>query len=158
MSQTNVTTGMVKSDSEVQVNLAALISGLIFGVGLVIAGMTQPGKVIGFLDLAGNWDPSLIFVMGGAMGLHLITYRLVRKRPTPVLVKEWQVPTKTEITKALVIGAFLFGVGWGLAGLCPGPALVSLASFEPKIFVFVVAMFLGQLAFLGLNKKMNINR
>lgn len=139
-------------------NLAAGFAGLIFGIGLVIAGMTQPHKVVGFLDLFGNWDPALIFVMGGAVTLHLVTYRLVRRRATPIFVKKWQVPSKTELTKSLVIGAVMFGAGWGLAGFCPGPAITSLASFDASVFVFVVSMLAGMILFKWIDKKYQINR
>ncbi|MCS6838293.1 MAG: YeeE/YedE family protein [Bdellovibrionaceae bacterium] len=152
---------MTKSNNPVNENkeaLAAGIAGLIFGIGLVVAGMTQPHKVIGFLDLFGSWDPTLMFVMGGALGLHLVTYRLVRKRNTPLLSPQWHVPTKTEITKPLIIGSFLFGVGWGIAGFCPGPAVVSLASLEGKVIAFVIAMFLGQWLFKVVDAKVKFNR
>jgi len=143
---------------ELKENLSAGMAGLIFGVGLVVSGMTQPHKVIGFLDFFGNWDPSLIFVMGGAVTLHLITYHLVRRRPTPILASKWQVPTKTEITKALIIGAILFGAGWGIGGFCPGPAITSLASFNPSVILFVGSMLLGMLLFKWVDKKLKINR
>lgn len=139
-------------------NLVASISGLLFGVGLVVAGMTQPQKVVGFLDFFGNWDPALIFVMGGAVTLHIVTYHLVRKRPTPILATKWNVPTKTEITKALIIGAILFGAGWGLAGFCPGPAVTSLASFDQSVVVFVASMLSGMLLFKIVDQKFKINR
>jgi uncharacterized membrane protein YedE/YeeE len=143
---------------ELKENLVAGVAGLIFGVGLVVSGMTQPHKVIGFLDFFGNWDLSLIFVMGGAVTLHLVTYPLVRRRPTPILAPKWQVPTKTEITKALIIGSILFGAGWGIGGFCPGPAITSLASFNPSVILFVGSMLLGMLLFKWLDKKLKINR
>ena len=144
--------------SAMKENLAAGVAGLIFGIGLVIAGMTQPHKVVGFLDIFGNWDPALMFVMGGAVTLHLVTYRLVRKRPTPIVVSKWQVPTKTELTKALMIGAVLFGAGWGLAGFCPGPAITSLASFDVSVVIFVVSMLTGMVIFKFVDQKIKINR
>jgi len=145
-------------NNEMKENIAAGIAGVLFGIGLVVAGMTQPHKVVGFLDFFGNWDPALIFVMGGAVSLHLVTYRLAIKRPTPILATKWQVPTKTEITKALMIGAILFGAGWGLAGFCPGPAVTSLASFEPSVLVFVASMLLGMVIFKIIDQRFKINR
>lgn len=137
---------------------AALLSGFIFGVGLVVAGMTQPHKVVNFLDLFGNWDPSLIFVMGGAVMLHSVTYYLTRKQSKPLLVTQWHVPTKTQITKPLMIGAILFGMGWGLAGYCPGPALVSLVSLNLNSILFVSAMLIGMGIFKLLDRKFRFNR
>lgn len=137
---------------------AALLSGFIFGIGLVVAGMTQPHKVVNFLDLFGNWDPSLMFVMGGAVMLHTVTYYLVRKQGNPLLVKQWQVPTKTQITKPLMVGAVLFGMGWGLAGFCPGPALVSVVSLEVNSLLFVSAMIIGMGIFKLLDRKLKFNR
>ena len=138
--------------------LAALVVGFIFAIGLGISGMTQPQKVVGFLDLFGNWDPSLIFVMAGAIIVHFATYNLIRKRKSPVLSTDWHVPNKKEITPALVIGSVLFGIGWGLGGFCPGPAVVSLASFEVKPFIFVISMLVGMFLFRLLDKKMKIRK
>ena len=126
---------------------AAFAVGFIFAIGLGISGMTQPAKVVGFLDFFGSWDPSLIFVMGGSVIVHFITYRLIRKRNSPLFSPHWHVPTKKEITPALVGGSILFGVGWGLAGYCPGPAMTSLASFDSRVFVFVGTMLLGMYLF-----------
>jgi uncharacterized protein len=122
---------------------AALVAGLTFGAGLIVSGMTRPGKVIGFLDVLGNWDPSLAFVMLGAIGVHVIAYRLVRKRSSPLFSKEWSLPSRRDIDLRLILGAALFGTGWGIAGYCPGPSLVSLPSATPQIAVFVGAMLLG---------------
>lgn len=124
-------------------NLSSFVVGFIFAIGLGLAGMTQPQKVIGFLDVFSNWDPSLIFVMAGALLTHSIFYRLIRKRNSPMFSTEWLVPAQKDITPKLVIGSVLFGVGWGLAGYCPAPAITSLASGSPKPFVFVVMMLLG---------------
>ncbi len=132
--------------------LAAFAVGLLFALGLGLSGMTQPSKVVGFLDLFGQWDPSLIFVMVGAISLHAITYRLIRRRNSPLLAEGWQVPTKKDITPALVIGAILFGVGWGLGGYCPGPAVTSLASFASGPWLFVLSMLAGMLLFRQLDK------
>ncbi|MDD4975740.1 MAG: YeeE/YedE family protein [Bacteriovorax sp.] len=128
-------------------NICSFIVGFIFAIGLGVSGMTQPQKVVAFLDLFGSFDPSLIFVMGGAIGVHFVTYRLIRKRKFPLLHSEWLVPTKKDITPALMIGSFIFGVGWALGGFCPGPALTSLASFEVRPLIFVGSMLCGILLF-----------
>lgn len=138
--------------------LSALVVGFIFALGLGISGMTQPQKVIGFLDLFGNWDPSLMFVMVGAIAVHLVSYRIIRKRNSPLLSMKWHLPTKTEITPALVLGAVIFGIGWGLAGFCPGPAVTSLASLEQKPFIFVMSMVIGMLIFRELDKKLKLQK
>lgn len=138
--------------------LAALVVGFIFAIGLGVSGMTQPQKVVGFLDLFGNWDPSLIFVMVGAILVHALTYRLIRKRESPLLTGQWHVPTKRDITPALVVGALLFGIGWGLGGFCPGPAVTSLASFELKPFLFVGSMLIGMILFRQLDKKLQLQK
>ncbi|WP_340150231.1 DUF6691 family protein [uncultured Sneathiella sp.] len=124
-------------------NLVSLISGLLFGFGLALSGMVSPGKVIGFLDLTGNWDPSLAFVMGGGVLVTLISFRFILKRSTPLFGGEFKLPTKKDLDKRLVVGAILFGLGWGLGGLCPGPALSSLAYGNMKIVVFVLSMIGG---------------
>lgn len=138
--------------------LAALVVGFIFAIGLGISGMTQPQKVVGFLDLFGNWDPSLIFVMVGGIIVHFVTYKLIRKRKSPLLSTSWHVPTKKEITPALIIGSVLFGIGWGLGGFCPGPAVTSLASFESKPLIFVLSMLVGMFLFRMVDKKLNIKK
>lgn len=138
--------------------VAAFAVGFIFAIGLGISGMTQPQKVVGFLDAFGSWDPSLVFVMAGAVMVHFVTYRLIRKRNSPLLSAKWHVPTKTEITPALIFGSVLFGVGWGLAGFCPGPAVTSLASFEAKPLLFVASMLTGMLVFKAFDKKMTLRR
>ena len=124
-------------------NIISLISGLLFGYGLALSGMVSPSKVVGFLDLTGNWDPSLAFVMGGGVIVTAISFRFILKRPMPFFGKQFQLPTKKDLDKYLISGAVLFGVGWGLGGLCPGPALSSLAYGNVKIFVFVAAMIVG---------------
>lgn len=123
--------------------LAAFVSGVIFAIGLAIGGMTKPAKVAGFLDFTGNWDPSLMFVMGGAVMTHAILYRLIRKRPTPLFTEAFAIPTRTDIDARLLGGAALFGIGWGLSGFCPGPAITSLASGQTPVLVFVAAMIGG---------------
>ena len=124
-------------------NIIATIAGVLFGFGLALSGMLSPGKVIGFLDVAGNWDPSLAFVMGGAVAITVVSFRLLLKRPVPVFGSKFHLPTSNDIDKRLIIGAGLFGLGWGIGGLCPGPALSSLAYADPRIVVFVAAMVTG---------------
>ena len=123
--------------------LAALSCGLIFGWGLLISGMVEPTKVIGFLDVFGAWDPSLAVVMAAALGVSGVGFRLVAARPRPVFAAQSSWPTRTDVDAPLVIGAVLFGVGWGLVGLCPGPALENLATLSPRVIAFVVAMACG---------------
>jgi uncharacterized protein len=120
--------------------------GALFAVGLGISGMTQPRKVLGFLDVFGAWDPALLFVMGGAVMVTFVGYRFVLRRPRPVLGATFDLPTRRDIDIQLLAGASLFGVGWGLAGFCPGPALVALASGSMDVVIFVAAMFAGFLA------------
>ncbi|MEN9785117.1 MAG: hypothetical protein RLZZ299_381 [Pseudomonadota bacterium] len=125
-------------------NLASLLAGLIFAVGLGISGMTQPAKVIGFLDVAGAWDPSLMLVMVGAIGVNAAVYwGVVRRRETPVFAPRFLVPTRTDLDARLILGAVIFGVGWGLGGFCPGPGLVSLAGGGMPAVVFVGSMLAG---------------
>ncbi len=123
------------------------VVGLLFGLGLLLSGMTDPGKVLGFLDLFGAWDPSLALVMGGAIAVGFFAFALARKRTTNFFGGLLHLPTSQLIDRRLVVGSLLFGAGWGLAGFCPGPALVSMASGQPKAVVFVVAMLLGMLVF-----------
>lgn len=124
-------------------NLASFAVGLIFALGLGIVGMTQTSRVVGFLDIFGSWDPTLLFVMAAALAVHMPLYRIIRKRKHPLLESKWYVPAPGEIDLKLLLGAAIFGVGWGLAGYCPGPALVSLASFSPNPVIFVGAMALA---------------
>jgi uncharacterized protein len=123
------------------------VVGLLFGLGLLLSGMTDPGKVLGFLDLFGAWDPSLAFVMGGAIAVGFFAFALARKRTTSLLGGAMHLPTSNDIDRRLVVGGLTFGVGWGLAGFCPGPGLVSMASGQPKALVFVLAMVAGMLAY-----------
>jgi len=123
------------------------VVGLVFGIGLIVSGMTDPGKVIGFLDLFGAWDPSLALVMGGAILVGVFAFALAKKRTTTFLGGALTLPGSSDIDRRLVVGGLLFGAGWGLAGFCPGPAIVSLASGQPKAAVFVVAMLAGMLVF-----------
>ncbi|MDN4061255.1 YeeE/YedE family protein [Massilia sp. YIM B02769] len=127
--------------------LMALIVGLVFGIGLIVSGMTDPAKVIGFLDLAGNWDPSLAFVMGGAILVGLVAFRFAAKRERSLLGEAMRLPTATQIDRRLVLGSLAFGAGWGLAGYCPGPALASLATGDAKPWIFALAMVAGMSLF-----------
>jgi uncharacterized protein len=117
--------------------------GLMFGLGLILAGMTDPGKVIGFLDLAGNWDPSLALVMGGAIAVGAGAFAIARNRQTSLLGLVMRLPGNTVVDKRLVFGSMAFGTGWGLAGFCPGPALVAMAAGHSKALLFVAAMVVG---------------
>jgi uncharacterized membrane protein YedE/YeeE len=123
--------------------LLAFLAGLVFGLGLLLSGMADPAKVLGFLDLAGAWDPSLAFVMAGAIAAGVLAFALARRRTRSLLGDAMQLPTKTGIDRRLIAGSLLFGAGWGLAGFCPGPALVALGMGESKAIVFVVAMLAG---------------
>ena len=121
--------------------------GLLFGWGLLLSGMTDPGKVQGFLDPFGAWDPSLAFVMAGAIAVGALAFALAKKRATTFMGDALHLPTTRDIDKPLVAGALIFGAGWGLAGFCPGPSIVSMASGQPKGLVFVLAMLAGMLLF-----------
>ena len=123
--------------------LASLLSGFIFGCGLLISGMVSPTKVLGFLDVLGAWDPSLAVVMAAALIVTRTSVAIVQRRGRPFLAERCDWPTKTKIDAPVVFGATLFGVGWGLVGLCPGPALVNLATLSPQVLVFVAAMLTG---------------
>jgi uncharacterized membrane protein YedE/YeeE len=124
-------------------NILALFSGSIFGLGLTISSMTNPDKVLGFLDLFNNWDPSLAFVMGGAIIITAPMLFILTKNKNLILSKEIHLPTNKEIDKKLIIGSLIFGAGWGLVGLCPGPAISSLALIEVPSIIFVIFMFIG---------------
>ncbi|HEY7237737.1 MAG TPA: DUF6691 family protein [Burkholderiales bacterium] len=125
--------------------LGAFLAGLVFGVGLIVSGMTDPGKVVGFLDLAGNWDPSLAFVMAGAILVGFFAFRLAGQRSRGLLGGSMELPRRRDIDARLIGGSMVFGIGWGLAGFCPGPALVSFGSGQDKAAVFVAAMLVGML-------------
>ncbi|BDB28583.1 YeeE/YedE family protein [Cupriavidus sp. P-10] len=125
----------------------ALLAGLVFGIGLIVSGMADPGKVLGFLDLAGAWDPSLAFVMAGAVLVGTLAFALARRRSRAWLGQPMQWPTASAITPRLVLGSAAFGVGWGLAGFCPGPALVALGAGYAKAWGFVGAMLAGMALF-----------
>lgn len=127
--------------------ISEFVVGLMFGVGLMASGMTDPGKVIGFLDLFGAWDPSLALVMGGAVVVGFFAFAFAKKRTTTFLGGVLRFPTTTQMDKPLVIGSLLFGAGWGLGGFCPGPALVSMADGQSKAMLFLAAMLVGMLGF-----------
>lgn len=127
--------------------ISEFVVGLIFGVGLMLSGMTDPGKVVGFLDLSGDWDPSLALVMGGAIAVGVFAFAWAKKRRQPLLDKAFDWPASERIDRRVVIGSLVFGIGWGLAGFCPGPALVSLAAGQEKALYFVGAMIFGMIAF-----------
>jgi len=123
--------------------LASLLAGLVFGLGLIASGMTNPAKVLGFLDLGGTWDPSLAFVMAGAIAVASVGFAISRKRTTSLIGAAMKLPTAQHIDRRLVVGSAVFGVGWGIAGFCPGPALVALGLGEIKALLFVAAMLAG---------------
>ncbi len=127
--------------------LASLFAGLIFGVGLLVSGMANPEKVLGFLDIAGQWDPSLALVMAGAILVGIFAFTIARRRTLSFLGFSMKLPSSTKVDKRLVVGGLTFGVGWGIAGFCPGPGLVALGAGEAKAVVFVAAMVAGMALF-----------
>ncbi|MGF1469617.1 MAG: DUF6691 family protein [Sandaracinaceae bacterium] len=126
---------------------AAFVSGLLFAIGLVLGGMTQPAKVIGFLDVFGDWDPSLLFVMGGAVAVHFVSMRVILRRSAPLRADRFWLPTRKDLDLPLIAGSALFGVGWGLGGYCPGPGIVALGSGSVTALVFVGGLLLGFAAY-----------
>ncbi len=128
-------------------SLVALLAGLLFALGLGISGMSDPAKVISFLDVTGDWDPSLAFVMGGAIGVHVFAARWAARRDKPLLDSKFHVPPDQDLDAKLLLGAALFGIGWGIAGYCPGPALVAVAGLDRAPLVFVGAMIASMAAF-----------
>ncbi len=128
-------------------SIASFVCGLVFGLGLLISGMTEPAKVLGFLDIFGAWDATLAFVMAGAVAVSSVGFILARRRSAPLLASSFAWPTRSDIDAPLVVGSALFGVGWGLCGICPGPALVDLAGLSAPIIVFVAAMVLGMFGY-----------
>lgn len=123
--------------------IVALLSGLVFGLGLILSGMGNPAKVQNFLDIGGTWDPSLGLVMGGAVAVGLVAFTWAKRRKTSVLGEPMQLPTSTAVDRKLLTGAALFGAGWGLAGFCPGPAVMNLATLRVEVWLFVAAMLAG---------------
>ncbi len=135
--------------------LFSFIAGLVFGSGLLLSGMSNPAKVLGFLDLAGAWDPSLALVMVGAIAVALGAFTLARRRPTTWLGLPMLLPVATHIDRRLIVGSVLFGVGWGLAGICPGPALVLVGAGAPQGIIFAIAMVAGMGLFEWLDAQRN---
>ncbi len=133
--------------------LTAFIAGLIFGLGLLLAGMANPSKVLGFLDLAGTWDPSLALVMAGAIAVALLPFTLAKKRQQSLLGLPMQLPNKREIDRRLIGGSLLFGIGWGIAGICPGPAVAILLTGHWQVILFVAAMLIGMALFEALERR-----
>lgn len=125
------------------ITFASLLAGLVFGLGLIVSGMADPAKVLGFLDLAGQWDPSLAFVMAGAIAVGALAFGVANRRAVSFLGAKMRLPSARSVDRRLILGSMLFGIGWGVAGFCPGPALVSLGMGEVKALVFVVAMMAG---------------
>ncbi len=125
--------------------LMALVAGVIFSLGLMISGMANPAKVQNFLDVAGQWDPSLAFVMIGAIGVGAVAFRIAGKRSKPLVADTFSLPTRTDIDKPLLAGAAIFGIGWGLAGYCPGPAIASISIGATTTFFFVISMLAGMI-------------
>jgi len=134
------------------VALIAFVSGLVFGLGLIISGMANPAKVLGFLDVAGAWDPSLAFVMGGAVLVTAVGFALLRRRRASLSGEPLRWPTATRVDVRLAVGSLAFGMGWGLAGFCPGPALVAASAGVPEALIFVAAMVAGMAIFSMLEK------
>ncbi|WP_371745501.1 DUF6691 family protein [Myxococcus sp. CA033] len=133
--------------------LMAGVAGLLFALGLGLGGMTDPAKVVGFLDVAGSWNPSLAFVMAGALGTYALLRRLILRRARPVLADRFPAPPQADVDGRLVAGSALFGIGWGLSGYCPGPALVSLPVGGTTVLLFVGAMLVGMGAFRGMSRQ-----
>lgn len=133
--------------------LTSLLAGLVFGLGLIVSGMANPAKVLGFLDLGGTWDPSLALVMVGAITVGFVAFLFTKNRTRSLLGAEMKLPTTSHIDRRLVMGSALFGVGWGIAGFCPGPGLVALGMGESKALVFVAAMLAGMMVFEVLEKR-----
>ena len=138
--------------------IAALLAGLVFGLGLIVSGLADPAKVLGFLDLAGAWDPSLGVVMAGAIGVGSVGFALAKRRTRSVLGQEMKLPTARHIDRRLVGGSLLFGIGWGIAGFCPGPGLVALGMGEAKALAFVLAMLAGMGLFELLERRGTLRR
>ena len=127
--------------------LTSLLTGLVFGLGLIVSGMANPAKVLGFLHVGGAWDPSLALVMAGAIAVGFVAFFFAKNRTLSLIGAEMKLPTASSIDRRLMMGSTLFGIGWGIAGLCPGPGLVALGMGESKALVFVVAMLLGMVVF-----------
>ncbi|QIL89403.1 hypothetical protein GNX18_06230 [Microbulbifer sp. SH-1] len=136
-----------------KLSLSAFAAGLVFSFGLLLSGMANPEKVLGFLDLFGNWDPSLALVMGGAIAVGLPLFTIAKKRTTSIVGAPIQLPSKRDIDRRLILGSLAFGIGWGLAGFCPGPGIVAAGALKSGAFVFVLSMIGGMWAFRWLEKR-----
>ncbi|WP_052049642.1 DUF6691 family protein [Leptolyngbya sp. KIOST-1] len=147
-----MTTRSASTPNTLAQNLVALAAGLLFGLGLGFSQMIDPQRVIGFLDLFGRWDATLAFVLGGAVVVTLISFRFVLRRPTPLFDRKFYLPTRNDIDRPLVLGAALFGVGWGLGGYCPGPAIAALGLGSANPLLFLAAMIAGSLTAKALNR------
>lgn len=134
-------------------NLSAFVAGLIFGIGLLLAGMANPAKVLGFLDLAGAWDPSLALVMVGAIGVAMLPFTWARRQSRSLLGAAMQLPQKRELDRRLILGSLVFGIGWGIAGICPGPGVAILLTGHWQALLFVAAMLAGMLLFTALERQ-----
>jgi uncharacterized membrane protein YedE/YeeE len=133
--------------------IVAFVCGMVFGAGLIVSQMSNPAKVIGFLDITGNWDPSLTLVMGSAVVVFAVLYRLALRQGTPLLAPRFTLPAKDSLDAPLMVGALIFGVGWGLGGFCPGPAIVSAAFGDARVWAFVAAMIAAMLVYrIGLRR------
>ena len=128
-------------------NIFSLISGVLFGFGLAISNMINPAKIVGFLDITGNWDPSLAFVMGGAVFVTAVTFRVILNRPAPMFANKFELPSKVDLDGKLIFGAAIFGIGWAVAGLCPGPAISSIIFLDENLLIFISTLLLG--SFIG---------
>jgi len=133
--------------------ISAFIAGLVFGLGLIVSAMVNPAKVLAFLDVAGAWDPSLALVMGGAIAVGLIGFAVAKRLRRSLLGLDMKLPALRHVDARLVIGSLLFGIGWGLGGICPGPGLVAVALGESKAFIFLIAMLVGMAAFEALDRR-----
>jgi uncharacterized membrane protein YedE/YeeE len=132
--------------------LVGIFTGVLFSIGLSVSGMVNPNKVLGFLDIAGQWDPALIFVMAGGVLVNSILFKFILKRKNPLFGQSFSLPTSKDIDKRLIIGSALFGIGWGIGGICPGPGLANLFTLNPKVVVFVVFLVLGMFVFKWTDK------
>lgn len=134
--------------------IVALVAALLFGIGLAVSGMTQPANVQAFLDFAGDWNPALAFVMVGAIAVHTLLFRIIRKRPSPIFSTKFGIPTRRDLDFRLIGGSALFGIGWGLAGFCPGPTITSIPAGSSTTVVFIATMFVGMLSFRMIQKSL----
>lgn len=130
-----------------------ITAGLLFGIGLALSGMTHAEKVLGFLDITGDWDASLLFVLGGAVTVTLIAFRFILKRPKPLVASNFDLPIKTRIDRALIVGAILFGIGWGITGYCPGPAIALLAAPGNETLIVITSLALGRALYEMLERR-----